>query len=115
MEYGALMDTITPLPCVNYSVAQRALISASAPPHEPPVAPLTIAGSTRPPAGADTPLIVGTIAIYTGATSADAPTDPVATLTPSFFFGGDGSIGYNPGTGWADPTLGDVSDWPHWG
>ena len=61
------------------------------------------------------PLIVGGIAFYTGEYSSDAPTNPDETFTPAFFFGGDGSIGYNPGTGWAVPTLGDVSDWPHWG
>jgi hypothetical protein len=61
------------------------------------------------------PLVINDIAIYTGATSADAPTDPSTTIYPAFFFGGDGSLGFNPGTGWTVPTLGDVSDWPHWG
>jgi len=52
MEYGALMDTLTLLPCVNYSQAQLTLIADSIAgtytPHEPPVAPLTIASWTRP-------------------------------------------------------------------
>jgi len=46
------MDTLITLPCVNCSVAQAAIVTASIAgtytPHEPPVAPLTIAGWTRP-------------------------------------------------------------------